>query len=263
MRKIDNLIILIYNIKACLYTDWSWHVFFFNLPHRWLYMLLAEVIIVFAAFATPNPFTPGVIVICQGAALVAVARLGRRHVLRQIMSECAKVQTILIQGVITPCMIKRVRVRLERAASKDRPVVVVINSGGGEAISAHAIITLINHHASPVKILVVDRCMSAAALIACSVPLNNRFILAGASVAIHASSHGKTRIPTAETHTSTEWLREVQQNEGGLDEWLIDNIARTTSLDPSFLEALFATGGDLYFNAENACKNGMMGTLIK
>lgn len=230
------------------------------LPYWWAYLTLAQLGVILTGQNVPEPYDAATVGACEMVAFAAIARLGRRRIMRQVLP--GRTRTVHLKGRVQPRMVMLAKTKLRRAAKKSRPVIVTINSAGGELVSAHAIAELISSYGGPIRVLVVHRCMSAAVTILCSVPLSDRFALPDMSIMIHPSRRGKGKKPTVNTLTSEAWIKGVERSTG-VDDWLITSTAKNTSLDPLFIEMLFATGADAYFNAENARKNGFVSTIIK
>lgn len=240
-------------------------MFFFNIPLKWItaILVLAETAVILVIHVAQIPFTPWVIGAYQCILFFTLARIGRWRVLQQVAPGYGRVQVIRVKGSLNPRVVKQVKRGVDRAARKVRVIVVTIDSGGGEISSARAIVELIGNHTRPVKILVVNQCMSAAVLIACAVPLQNRFIFPEAGIMIHGGKKGAVKKATSDTYASDAWLKGVNRSDEGYNGWFASHIEATTRLDASFLESLFATGGDLYFRAKEACSNGVVNTIIK
>lgn len=174
-----------------------------------------------------------------------------------------RVQNIRIPTRLKPRCVKKIKRGLDRAARKSRPVVLLIDSGGGSAVATYSIIELLNAHPGPVFALVINRCKSGATLITCAVPVENRYILPGNMVMIHAAYSGKFYKDTHETRAATARIKAAGGGHDSLNEWMATYLEETTRLDGDFLRQLFETGGDLYFNPEQACDLGLIGTIIK
>jgi ATP-dependent protease ClpP protease subunit len=176
--------------------------------------------------------------------------------------------TLTIRGEITPKTATTV-IRVLRYAAPGEPVVLVVDSGGGDAASARTIIRAIRSYEGYVRVIVGRKCMSSAFNIACAVPTKDRHGIKESTILIHGCKTGAPRETTSTTHESDQWFTNlVTQPDGSVclekaNDWCADHLAAATQLDKTMLSAVMSSGGDLVFDAQAALKNGLIGSIVQ
>ena len=247
---------------------------FFHYASRWVHLTCAAAMMLLAV--SPYQFNNPLLLLALLPAAIMWAWLanhaGRRRLIRTATGSARRWRSTRVQGRITPKTAKHISRAVKRAKHHEQPLAVFINSCGGDLVSAREIIERLAAHNSRVIIIALNRCMSAATIITCAYPRYDRFALANCSIMIHTATvyqSKKKEKPPKHLKESQAWFNDLVGDAEHVEavptvnDFLAAVIAKDTELDEEFLRMLFATGGDLYFSAENALETGLIGKILE
>lgn len=144
-----------------------------------------------------------------------------------------------------------VRGTLRDGTYKERPIKIIINSYGGEAHSALALVGVMETSVTPIHTLVFGKAMSAGLIVA--VAGHVRF-------AHHLATYMYHEVADWNIGKLESQKRKLEENEK-LMEMLDQYLLNRTKIDPDKLEKESLT--DWYFSADEALKLGVCDYLIK
>ena len=196
--------------------------------------------------------------------------IGRRRLIRLATGSSRGWRSTSIRNKIDGKSAQRIIRAVARAKRRRQSIAVFVNSPGGDFAATLTIIDALKAHDDQVVFIILDRCMSAATIITCAFPQSDRFAVPNSRFMIHGASASKpTRRANSEhLEKARTWISEqIQTSEHQAPAVVVNGLVATTTADGSdlpteFLAILFATGGELYFSAQDACKVGLVGTII-
>ncbi|MEN6297322.1 MAG: ATP-dependent Clp protease proteolytic subunit [Rectinema sp.] len=164
-----------------------------------------------------------------------------------------KTRTVLLVGEVDKDLSEKVvRQLLLLDSISDEPIMLLIDSPGGDVYAGFSIFDVIRFIKAPVRIVGIGLVASAAALILIAVPKDRRFGLPNSSYLIHQPLSGMNGVATEiEIHA-----RELEKTRVRINELIAEATGQP-------LEKITKdTDRDFWMNASEASQYGLIGKVI-
>jgi ATP-dependent Clp protease protease subunit len=164
-----------------------------------------------------------------------------------------KTRTVLLVGEVDKDLSEKVvRQLLLLDSISDEPIMLLIDSPGGDVYAGFSIFDVIRFIKAPVRIVGIGLVASAAALILIAVPQDRRFGLPNSSYLIHQPLSGMNGVATEiEIHA-----RELEKTRVRINELIAEATGQP-------LEKITKdTDRDFWMNASEASQYGLIGKVI-